>query len=249
MIGRSTSGIISLGMALVAGRKRVPNPAAGRTALRTRAVIGLLLGVDCGAEHPRLPGCPGVRTTDAATPLFVAGGRPTISIDPVLGLGRGLPERGATIAPPMFKQLIRTFRGPSNDPRMAYISRPLPRDLPDEQVVAALELAFSRNPDPGYLVETLPEALKEVTGRDLQVLDRSVRDVTGAFTKTFVMIRDGDVGRWPGYDAMAYPLLAPSAKREETRAAIAAANSPDGEAEKPQGPKPGWAPPPPLARR
>jgi hypothetical protein len=39
MIGRSTSGMTSLGMALVAGRKRVPNPAAGRTALRTRAVM------------------------------------------------------------------------------------------------------------------------------------------------------------------------------------------------------------------
>src|SRR5271156_5801487 len=36
MMGLSTSGSISLGWALVAGRKRVPNPAAGKTALRTR---------------------------------------------------------------------------------------------------------------------------------------------------------------------------------------------------------------------
>ena len=36
MIGLSTSGSISLGCALVAGRKRVPQPAAGKTALRTR---------------------------------------------------------------------------------------------------------------------------------------------------------------------------------------------------------------------
>src|SRR6185369_11017567 len=43
MIGRSTSGIISLGMALVAGRKRVPKPAAGRTAFLTRTVIRYLL--------------------------------------------------------------------------------------------------------------------------------------------------------------------------------------------------------------
>ena len=64
-----------------------------------------------------------------------------------------------------------------------------------------------------------------MTGRDLQVLDRSVRDVTGAFSKVQVMIRDGDVGHWPGYDAMSYPLLAPSAKAEETRAAIAAADA------------------------
>jgi hypothetical protein len=131
---------------------------------------------------------------------------------------------------------------------MAYISRPLPRDLPDEQVLAALEIAFQEDPDPAYLVETLPPALRKVTGRtSLEVLDRSVRDVTGAFAKTMVMIRDGDVGRWPGYAAMSYPLLAPSSKAEETRAAIAA-DTPDG-ADTPAGPKPGWAPPPPIDRR
>jgi hypothetical protein len=147
----------------------------------------------------------------------------------------------------MFRSLVRTFKGPSRDPRMAYISRPLPRDLPDEQVLEALELAFQTDPDPAYLPETLPPALKQVTGRDLQVLDRSVRDVTGAFTKTMVMIRDGDVGRWPGYAAMSYPLLRPSAKAEETRAAIAAAATEGDDA--PAGPKPGWAPPPPPERR
>jgi len=155
---------------------------------------------------------------------------------------------GGTIAPPMIKSLVRTFRGPSRDPKMAYISRPMPRDLLDEQVVDALELAFATDPNPAYLVETLPAALKQVTGRDLQVLDRSVRDVTGAFSKVQVMIRDGEVGSWPGYDAMSYPLLAPSAKVEETRAAIVAADAPVG-SEVPSGPKPGWAPPPPLERR
>ena len=146
----------------------------------------------------------------------------------------------------MFSSLVRTFKGPSRDPRMAYISRPMPRDLLDEDVIAALEIAFAAEPDPAYLPETLPAALKQVTGRDLQVMDRSVRDVTGAFTKTMVMIRDGEVGHWPGYDAMAYPLLAPSATAEETRAAIAAADAPEGEP--PAGPKPGWAPPPPRPR-
>jgi hypothetical protein len=131
---------------------------------------------------------------------------------------------------------------------MAYISRPLPRDLPDEQVVQALELALAADPDPAYLPETLPPALEQVTGRRLQVMDRSVRDVTGAFTKTQVMIRDGDVGHWPGYDAMSYPLLAPSEKVEETRAAIVAADAADGEGPA-AGPKPGWAPPPPRERR
>jgi hypothetical protein len=148
----------------------------------------------------------------------------------------------------MFKSLVRTFKGPSRDPRMGYISRPMPRDLPDEQVVEALDIALAVDPNPGYLVETLPPALKRVTGRDLQVLDRSVRDVTGAFTKTMVMIRDGDVGRWPGYAAMSYPLLAPSAKVEETRAAIAAADVAE-EGDASAGPKPGWAPPPPPERR
>ena len=90
----------------------------------------------------------------------------------------------------MIKSLVRTFRGPSRDPRMAYISRPLPRDLPDEQVIAALELALAVDPNPAYLVETLPPALRQVTGRErLEVLDRSVRDVTGAFAKTLVTSR------------------------------------------------------------
>jgi hypothetical protein len=149
----------------------------------------------------------------------------------------------------MFKSLVRTFKGPSRDPRMAYISRPLPRDLPDEQVVEALEIAFAVDPNPAYLPETLPPALKQVTGRDLQVMDRSVRDVTGAFTKTMVMIRDGDVGRWPGYAAMSYPLIAPADRVEETRRAIAAADTVDGDAPGPPGPKAGWAPPPPPDRR
>ena len=152
----------------------------------------------------------------------------------------------------MFKSLVRTFKGPSRDPRMASISRPLPRDLPDEQVLEALEIALATDPDPAYLVETLPPALKQVTGRDLQVLDRSVRDVTGAFTKSRVMIRDGDVGAWPGYAAMSYPLLAPTDKAEATRAAIAAAADASAEEQDdapPSSPKPGWAPPPPLERR
>jgi hypothetical protein len=47
MIGLSTSGSISFGCALVAGRKRVPRPAAGKTALRMTwaHVTGALAGV------------------------------------------------------------------------------------------------------------------------------------------------------------------------------------------------------------
>jgi hypothetical protein len=152
---------------------------------------------------------------------------------------------------PMFKSLVRTIRGPSNDPRMAYISRPLPGGLLDEQVVEALARALAANPDPAYLVETLPAALREVTGRTYQVLDRSVYDVTGAFSKTMVMIRDGSVGLWPGYAARAYPMLAPAGTAEETRRAIVAAEGDGTPAEpSPTSPvgKPGWAPPP-VARR
>src|ERR1700737_2881486 len=39
MMGLSTSGSISFGWGLVAGRKRVPSPAAGKTALRTLVLM------------------------------------------------------------------------------------------------------------------------------------------------------------------------------------------------------------------
>jgi hypothetical protein len=118
---------------------------------------------------------------------------------------------------------------------MAYISRPLPRDLPDAQVVEALDRALAVNPDPAYLVETLPAALREVTGRDFEVLDRSVQDVTGTHLRQAVMIRDGDVGHWPGYDAMRYTLLASPQDAAAARAALS----------EPPARMPGWEPPPP----
>src|SRR5438105_2787096 len=43
MSGLSTTGSISLGCALVAGRNRVPRPAAGRTALRTRRLFSVMV--------------------------------------------------------------------------------------------------------------------------------------------------------------------------------------------------------------
>jgi hypothetical protein len=150
----------------------------------------------------------------------------------------------------MLRSLVRTIRGPSRDPRMDFISRPLPRALTDEEVVAALERALAREPDPAFLVETLPAALREVTGRDYQVLDRSVRDVTGAFGKTMVMIRDGEVGLWPGYAARAYPLLDRDGHAEQARREIAAASGEE-EAPSPFNPahKPGWAPPTAIGRQ
>jgi hypothetical protein len=151
----------------------------------------------------------------------------------------------------MIKSLVRTFRGPSRDPMMAYISRPLPRHLLDEKVVAALQLAFAADPDPETLVETLRPALKQVTGHDYQVLDRSTGDVTGTYRKVQVMVRDGEIGLWPGYKARAYPLLAAPKADEATRAAIAAADAPEGApAPSPTSPvgKPGWKPPAPVKR-
>lgn len=149
----------------------------------------------------------------------------------------------------MVRSLIRTIRGPSRDPRMDFISRPLPRGLRDEDVVAALGSALAANPNPAYLVETLPDALREVTGADYQVLDRSVWDVTGAFGKTMVMIRDGDVGLWPGYAARAYPLLNTVGRGEEARREIAAAAGAEDRQPSPTNPvgKAGWAPPPPIS--
>jgi len=150
----------------------------------------------------------------------------------------------------MIKSLVRTLRGPSRDPRMAYIARPIPRHLPEEQVIAALEIALAANPNPDDLVETLPPALRQVTGGDYSVLDRSTSDVTGAFRTSQVMIRDGEVGLWPGYEARAYPLLAPRKASESARAAIVAAEGAPADAPSPTNPagKPGWAPPPPIER-
>ncbi len=142
----------------------------------------------------------------------------------------------------MLKSLVRTLKGPSRDPRMALISRPLPRGLLDEQALAAIDIALRRNPDPAYLVETLPDALREVTGHTYEVLDRSTRDVTSTYTRTMVMIRDGSVGLWPGHAARAYPLLAQDARHEETRAAIMEAEGADAPAR-----KAGWEPPPPAS--
>ena len=83
----------------------------------------------------------------------------------------------------MFKSLVRTLKGPSRDHRMALISLPMPRNLLDEQVLAALEIALTANPNPDDLVETLPSALRQVTGHDYQVLDRAASDVTGSFRR------------------------------------------------------------------
>jgi hypothetical protein len=55
MSGLSTSGSISFGIALVAGRKRVPSPAAGNTALRTGGIIMPIVDNRLPAAHRANP--------------------------------------------------------------------------------------------------------------------------------------------------------------------------------------------------
>src|ERR1700681_4701625 len=62
--GLSTTGSISFGIALVAGRKRVPRPPTGKTALRTGRIMGRAFGHcssdgrgDNGMPRPVVP-CP-----------------------------------------------------------------------------------------------------------------------------------------------------------------------------------------------
>ena len=58
MSGRSTIVTISLGMLLVAGSRRVPRPATGNTALRTRLGIVILLEWTAGFVGRRLGSVP-----------------------------------------------------------------------------------------------------------------------------------------------------------------------------------------------
>src|SRR5512138_363993 len=51
MIGLSTSGSISLGCAFVAGRNRVPRPAAGKTAFRTDTLTRRIVADDTSGAH------------------------------------------------------------------------------------------------------------------------------------------------------------------------------------------------------
>src|SRR6266581_2923734 len=70
MIGLSTRGSISLGCALVAGRKRVPRPAAGKTAFR-------IFFMTAGNAITRVPrALPGRATLNGHARPQVRGGEP-----------------------------------------------------------------------------------------------------------------------------------------------------------------------------
>src|SRR3954466_1170649 len=86
MAGRYTTGSISLGTALVTGRKRVPRPAAGITALRTLELMGrgsFRRPSPAGGRHTRMP-----RRRPDAGPLasyaarfrFTAGGEVSLAL-------------------------------------------------------------------------------------------------------------------------------------------------------------------------
>src|SRR5205807_6935241 len=94
MAGLSTRGSISLGWALVAGRKRVPNPAAGMTALRTAGFIGVR---SSAAPHRRPPTrlCflhPVAATLLGAVEGGVGGGDELGRRESMVGIGGG-PDR------------------------------------------------------------------------------------------------------------------------------------------------------------
>src|ERR1051325_3141673 len=72
--GLSTSTSISFGWAFVAGKNRVPSPAAGKTALRTIVFTSLLLGAGVGLRRVRLPGLAFARLGSAGL-TFCRGGR------------------------------------------------------------------------------------------------------------------------------------------------------------------------------
>src|SRR5512146_2939725 len=125
MIGLSTRGSISFGCALVAGRNRVPQPAAGKTALRTRMSPLASTGGRCRGYHPVLgrqrdERFPGPRAGVAARPV----GSPMASGPEVLL--EGTDEVGEGLRPVERRQM----RGPAQDP-MGDV-----RDAPEERAGA-----------------------------------------------------------------------------------------------------------------
>src|SRR3954468_20889557 len=91
MAGLSRTGSISLGWALVAGRKRVPRPAAGITALRTAEVTGACL---C-SWFARSCGCGSV-LVDVGVDDSILAGR-LGGIQRLVGRAHQLLDRGAVV--------------------------------------------------------------------------------------------------------------------------------------------------------
>src|SRR3546814_8172893 len=97
--GRSTTGSISLGIALVAGRKRVPRPATGKTALR----IGFMGTVLLAARSKSMG-----KIVDTTKPLDPASRR--YSGPPILArrlLWRDDDHDAAIVLPPLGGRIAR----------------------------------------------------------------------------------------------------------------------------------------------
>src|SRR3954462_6603619 len=94
MSGLSTMGSISLGLALVAGRKRVPRPATGKTATSTRLFFTTVIRAPAqfgGRNHTTLPYA-ALPAESPGTREFARGhglSRPRVSYDAGLALGWG----------------------------------------------------------------------------------------------------------------------------------------------------------------
>ena len=152
-----------------------------------------------------------------------------------------------TIAPPMLKSLVRTLRGPSRDPRMAYVSRPMPRDLPDEQVIQALEMALGADPNPS------PPRRDAASGAQAGHGSRSA-GAGPVRARRYRRLHEG-AGHDPRWRRrqlarLRRDVVSASAAirgRRAARAAIIAADTASSDQAPPSGPKPGWEPPPPPA--
>src|SRR5262249_54995915 len=128
MVGLSTSGSISLGWALVTGRKRVPRPAAGNTPLRTFIRLRSLLGGPRGRPLLALEGLP-----DPATQV-VLGVQPPLRLD----LG-GQPEDRLGAVEPDDTVRLRGFQRDTALARpllarpLQHVQRRLHRHLPGQR--------------------------------------------------------------------------------------------------------------------
>src|SRR3954454_8162156 len=125
MIGLSTSGSISFGWALVAGRKRVPHPAAGKTAFRTRIEPHGDPGVGGSRQYSR-----GVPDARSSVPIGVGAS---------VGKGVGEPanSRGECRGPVEIREVRRP--GEANAAGVLGAGRERCGEQPERQVELAVE--------------------------------------------------------------------------------------------------------------
>src|SRR5690348_3479225 len=138
MSGLSTTGSISLGLALVAGRKRVPRPATGNTAVR---ITGLEAGVI--AYSPRLP-------------------RPSGRPHRMLGTLGPLEDRRLQAVP---RVTLRTAPVPAHAVQSAIIALVTPAGLADACQQHTERARLGERVDPGAELCGDARQLRDVLGR------------------------------------------------------------------------------------